>query len=412
MTTTIRTALSGLHITITDKTIAAFETLVRGWELRRTHPIALNSQTIGVHAIAFTPEDRVALFATFGIDEQRVRSLTQRLAVINQDFKVRSDPFNILAIWLIHMAYRAIEDPAHRARFQLTVAQYLHYRFFTSLVNHYFSYGATEKYMLAAVNSLSRRFDIITHGTWRAVIEERCKDLLSQSSIHRHALETADDDEMFLRVIQDLQSRIRDKIKNITRVYFEARERGDVINSRSATVETENGTELVQSARTLDIMIYNLQNEILSARLFVNDDLVRKIAAQFNAVSPDMLRATLLRLVEIAETQRDSKQLDLVRTNDGLELFVGLRALLTHLIQKTYRYCMRNGVDITNQAAVYLKVKNIFTSSRINDDDILAVKQSVSYFVDLISTSRRETTNSSLRIGVILYIITRSFRFL
>jgi len=412
MSTIIRTSLDSLNITLTNKMITEIESMVIGWELRRTHPIALNSQTLGVHPIAFTTEDRAAFFTIIGVDESDLKTLIQKIPSINQDHIVRKDPFNILSVWLIHLAYRQISDKTKREQFQIAVAKYLHYRFFTSLVNYYFSHGAVEKTMLAAVNGLSRKFDLVTYGTWKAVIEARCHDLLSASSIHRPALENANDDEMYLRIIQDLQTRIRDKVKNITAAYYEARSSGDSIASRRSTIETENGMELVQNTRTLDTMIYNLQTEVMSARLFIDDELVRKLSDQFKAISPNMFRSVLRALVEIAETQRDTKQLDLIKTNDGLPLYVGIRALLTNLIQKTYRYCMHNGVDITNTVAVYVKVKNIYGSSRTSDTDILAVKQSVAYLIDLISTSRREPTNSSLRICLVLYIMTRSFRFM
>jgi len=280
------------------------------------------------------------------------------------------------------------------------------------LVNHYFPHGAAEKNMQAAIAGLSRKFDIVVYGTWKATIEARCVDLISERSIHRHALETADDDKAFLGILMDCQTRIRDKVKNITRAYYDAHSDGNAINSRAATVETEDGKILVHSAKTFDLMIYNLQNEIMSERLFIDNETIRQLAAQFTSVSEDMLRSTLLSLVEIATTQRDSGQLDSIKINDGHELYVGLRALISHIIQKTYRNCMANGVDVTNKAAVFIKVKNLYSSSRINDEDILAIKQSVSYFVDLVSTSLRETTRSSLRICLILYFLLRSFRFI
>lgn len=409
---TIKSALSPLNIELTQDRIDRFDMTVRAFEVRRTHPLALNSQMLGVHPIVFTDVDREALFTIFDVSEKTLKLIVQKIPSINKDFKVRSDPFNILSGWLIHLAFQQINDTERREHFQLNIAKYFHYRFFTSLVNRYFSHGAVEKYMVAAVNNLSRKFDIVVYGTWKAAIEVRCKDLISSNSIHRQALETVDDDEAFLKMIQDVQTRIRDKVKNITAAYYAAREQGDTIGSRSSTRETENGVELVNKSKTFDLMIYNLQNEIMTARLFIDTETVRQIVLQSSSITVDLLRSALLSLVDIAGTQRDSGQLDLIRMNEGCEVYVGMRAYLTNLIQKTYRHCMINGVDITNKAQVFTKTKNIYSSSRINDEDVLAVKQSTSYLVDLISTSRRETTKSSLRIGIILYIIIRSFRFI
>lgn len=401
-----------LNIQPTPQRVTAMIQQVAVWELRSHHPISLNSQSIGLHPIVFTDADRDALFAIFGTEQRVVRALVQKCGAINPEFKVTSDPFNIFATWLLHLGYREIADVKRRDEFLLAVSKYLHYRFFTSLINHYFPHGAVEKYMTAAISNLSRKFDIVIYGTWKAVIEARCHDLISTGSIHRKALEAADDDKSFLYVIQDVQTRIRDKVKNVTAAYYEARETGATVGSRAATKETEDGKILVHTAKTLDLMVYNLQNEILIERLFIDTETIRLITAQFSAITQDMLRSALLSLVEIAEDQRASGHLDLIKMNDGHELYVGLRVFIANLIQKTYRHCMRTGVDVTNQTAIYIKAKNVYSSSRIADEDIIAIKQSIAYLVDLISTSRRETTKSSLRLSIILYLLVRSFRFI
>jgi hypothetical protein len=412
MSRTIEQALNTHNIVITPTIIDRFDTMVMSWEIRRLHAIALNSQGIGLTAIAFTDNDRSEFFAMFALVEKDVRHLIQTISAINSEYRVISDPFNIVSIWLLHVGFRDITDPHQQHRFLMAVAKFLHYRFFTSLVNHYFPHGAVERYMNAAINGLSRKFDIVIYGTWKATIEARCEDLISADGIHHKALVKADDDKAFLYALVDTNNRIRDKIKNVTAAYYEARENGDTIGSRSATTEVEGEKILVHTAKTLDLIIYNLQNEIATERLFIDNATVHSIATQFNNVSEDMLRSALRSMVELAVTQANSKQLDLIKMNDGHETYIGMRVFLTNLIQKSYRYCMRNGVDITNRAAVFIKSKNVYSSSRINDEDILAVKQSVTYLVEQISTSRRETTKGSLRLGLILYILVRSFRFL
>jgi len=411
MSHTIKQVFSTLDIKITEQQSLALQHVVMGFEVRKSHALALNSQFLGVYPIVFIESDRDALFEIFDVDEDHLKSLIQKIPSINTEWKVISDAFNLLCIWLIHLSYNDLRDVHQREYFQLNVAKYLHYRFFTSLVNNSFPHGAVERNMQAAIAGLSRKFDIITYGTWKATIEARCKDLISKQSIHLQAFVNAEDDLSFLRILSDSQTRMRDKVKNIARAYYEAHANGNVIASRSATMETDDGKILIHTAKTFDQMIYNLQNEIMTARLFVDNETVRMLTEQFSAVSINMLNSALLSLVEMANDQRDSHQLDLIKVNDGHELYVGIRSLISNIIQKTYRNCMVNNVDVTNKAAVYIRVKNIYSSSRIIDEDIIAIKQSVGYLVDLISTSLRETTKSSLRLCIILYIIVRSFRF-
>lgn len=412
MSQMILKALSSLNIKLTEHHVKKMTETVVMWELRQTHPLALNSQGIGIHPIVFTNLDRDVLFSIFEITQKDVKTLLQKCSSINANFIVISDPFNIFSIWLLHLAFRDIRDEKERDLFLLAVSKYIHYRFFTSLVNHYFPYRAAESYMTAAISGLSRKFDIVVYGTWKTTIEARCQDLIAKNSIHRISIETADDDQKFLYVIQDIQSRIRDKIKKITSAYYDARKTGNTINSRASTKETEDGKILVHTTKVIDVMIFNLQNEIMVERLFIDADTVRKISEQFSSITQDMLRNALSSIIEIAETQRDSRELDLIKMNDGCELYIGIRVFLLNLIQKTYRHCIQEGVDITNPAAIYIKAKNIYSSSRVIDKDIISIKQSITYLVDIISTSRRETTKGSLRLAILMYILIRSFRFI
>lgn len=410
----IYTELSTLNLKIDSKIIKKFEDMVINFELRQQHPIALNSQTIGVYPIAFTPNDRIAFFEIFGLTEQTVRNLIQKIQYIHQDRKVTSDPFNILSIWIMHLGYRDIPSVKTKNEFMMSVAKFLHYRFFTSLINAYFCHGANEKIMDATINSLSRKFDIITYGTWKKAIEARCEDLISPESIHIDVFKNATDDKAFLYALTDTQTRIRDKIKIIFSEYIAIRDRGDKINTRGSTsVSTLDGEKiLVHTNKTLDLMIYNLQNEIQAERLFIDNQTINSIVTQFTNISQDMLKSTLKLIVDLAKTQSDSRQLDSIKTVDGQDIYVGLRIFISNLIQKTYRYCFKEGLDGTNKAQLFVKIKNIYSSSRINDSDILLNKQSVSYLISSLNVSRRETTISSLKLALIMYIIVRSFRFI
>lgn len=412
MSSTITQELLKLDIVLTPQITEAFEHMVMAWELRRSHPLALHVQTLGVYPIAFTDADRAAFFQIFEIDPVALKAIIQKIPAINPEYKVVSDAFNVLSVWVLHVAMIQIKSAFDRERFMMAVAKYLHYRFFTSLVNYFFPYGTNEKVMMATINGLSKKFDVVVYGTWKAAIEARCADLISTESIHRHFFETADSDKSFLYVISDTQSRIRDKVKKINNEYRDALERGDVVVMRNSVTEIEGEKKLVEMPRTLDLMVYNLMNEIMADRLFIDNQTIHSITSQFNNITDDMLRSALRAMVDIATTQRDASQLDVVKKSDGHLIYIGMRVLISNLIQKSYRYCMLAGVNVTNHAAVFVKLKNTYSSSRSSDEDIVTIKESVNYLVDLISISRRDATKSSLRLAIIFYLLTRSFRFI
>lgn len=413
MSDDILRTLSTLDLQLDTKTINKIHDLVAAWELRQQHPIALNSQTIGVYSIAFLPRDAAAFFDIFNLTETQVRHLLQKVPAIEQDHIITSNPCNVLLVWIMHLAFQQIASVKTRDAVLMDLAKFLHYKLFTSLVNHYFCHGANEKVMNATIANLSKKFDIITYGTWKKTIEARCADLISPESIHITTLKTGGDDKKYLYIISDTQSRIRDKIKNIYAEYIATKDRGEKIDSTSAVGTDREGEKiLIQTAKTLDVMIFNLQNDVQTERLFLDTQIINSLAEQFSNISADMLRTALKLLVELAKTQRDARELELVKRIDKQDIYIGMRILIENLIQKTYRYCVHTGVDVTNKAQLFIKIKNIYSSSRINDPDILQIKQSIAYLVDSFGISRRETTISSLRLAIVLYFLIKSFKYL
>lgn len=405
--------MSTLDIKINNTIIDKIHLLVTQWELRQQNPLALNSQMLGVTPIYFLPKDTSNLYEIFGLHDSDVNNLVRKIPTINSDWKVSGNPCNIFIIWLMHLGYQDISSDKTRDMFLMDLAKYIHYKFFTSLLSNYFPHGCNEKVMTATITNLSKKFDIIVYGSWKRVIEERCKDLISEDSIHINTFRTGIDDIKFIYILSDIQTRIRDKIKNIWAEYQKARDEGLSISSHgSVTTDREGEKVLIQNTNTFDNMIYNIQNDIKTERLFLDQKMIDMTAGLFSNISSDILRSALKLIVELAKDQFLSKELVKVIQKDNETIFVGLNILISTLIQKTYRYCITSGIDVTNKALLFEKVKNIYSSSRIKDDDILQIKSSIAYLVDSLNISRRETTISSLRMAVILYIMIKSFKYI
>lgn len=437
MTEYIRAGFSGLGIELTPQVLSQIERFMVVWEIRGNHSLALNGRLLAVHPIAFTASDREEFFKIFGLQERIVSSIVKTIPSINNDFKVVSDPFNLLCVWVMHLAAVRIQNAmvehrlsqaqmeaafdsfakgqkAHAAlqpwfAAMFHVAKIMHYKFFTSLVNHSFIHGANEKIMEATLNSLSQKFDIIVYGTWKRVIEARCLDLISYKSGHYQGFRDGIDKDL-LYIISDSQTRIRAKIKKIAAAYYDMHRRGEAIATRSTTTSNQEGEKvLVQMVGTFDKLTSALVVEVLNAHVFINDRLVNQISAPFTNISPSMLKTTLLAFSEMATVQAKASELDKEgRDADGNEIYIGARAIITNIIQKSIRYCIRRNIPVTDKAAIFIKVKNIYSSSRISDPEIIKVKNSIAYFVDRIGGPRRETTKSSLRLALIMYILTKA----
>lgn len=411
--TSITQAFSELHVTIDDRLILQMEHMVIAFETRLPgHLMALNSQMIGVHPIAFLDSDRSALFQLCHVSEKQMSAAIHQVPAINPAFKVPSDPFNLLCVWLLHVAVIYIADPAVRLRFQMSVAKYLHYRFFTSLVNYRLPHGANEDVMTAVVNSLTQKFDIVVYGSWRKALEARCVDLLSKESIHYHTIQTAAPDAKVLYILTDVQTRLRDKINTMCEIYYKFHQDGIKIGSKGATTTDREGEKILVSRNSVfDAAISNVSIEILNVHQFVDRPSVALIARQFSSVSTTMLCAVLTEWSALATEQTRSQQFDYVDHKNGTDVYIGARALVSAIIQTSFRYCISNRIALSSKARVWVQLKNVYSSSRVTTPDVLAVKDSVGLFVEQVGKTSRDSTKASLRLALIMYVIYRALRF-
>lgn len=409
-----------LGVTLTDAHVVEMTRLVIGFETRGSHVMALNSQTLAVHRAVFTDGDRAAVFQLVGLTEDQVKAAVRQIPTIDPNHKVASDAFNLLSVWLLHLAAVQLRNPTARHGFQMAVAKYLHYRFFTSLVGNFFRHGAREDTMLATINRLSRKYDIVTAGTWKKAIALRCEDLLGPQSIHHATIQTASPDQKVTYLLTDTQTRMRDRIKHIADVYYTTKADGVGVAERASVVEIDGEKVLTQSTSTFDAMVSTMTVELMNSRAFVDRTVAGYIARQFSAVSPSLLITVLTAMADLAQSQAQSKALDQeilvegtkvgLATQDQVKVYAGMRALVTNVIHASFRYCLKNNIPFDNRAELMIRIKNIYASSRITDDNINKVKASLVHFVDQLGVTSRDSTKSSLRLAIALYIVVRSFR--
>jgi len=388
-------------------------TFVQTFETKKDHALALNTQLLGVYPIAFTSKDREEFFNIFGVDRLFIKDIIDKIPSIDINHKVPSDPMNVLVTWILHCGYTTKNiTNVDKEIFLVSLLKIWLYRFFTSLVNYNFPYLANPGIMQATVNQLSNKYDIIRDGSWKNVIENRSKDIIANSSIHIKAIRTYDDDKAIIYLITDTQTRMRNRIKNIVSAYHETKKLGDTVGSYGSVGDLDGEKIITNQVSVLDNMISNLTNEMMNTNAFVDDKAIRVISGLFSSFKPDTLRFVLMRFSQLASSQSNSKDLEeIIRTKDG-EIYVGTRVLVRNIIQKSYRFCIKNKVNLKSRVEILNKLRNLYSSSRISDKELMQVKLSVAYFIDKQSTTKREATLSSLRIAFILYIILKTFRYL
>lgn len=396
-----------LHIT--KKTIHELNMCLTQFELRGDNPLVFNTDMLGVHLAHFVDQDQNNFFEIMDVSYQEFARKISACNTINKKFKVQRNPYNIFTIWVIHNILNSKElsgkDIAVGA---MAAGTLMVYRFFTSLVNHRFPYKVNEDIMRYTIDNLSGKYLIKQKdtNTWKKLITRRVEELiLEPKSIHAKTLKHFTPDDKIGYVITDLQSRIRDNVNNITREFHLNKEHGDKIGTYGLVDEIGGDKTLRNIVDSFSVVTEKVSAIILNVGKLMDPDLIKLVVKLNGNLREDMFRVLLTSFSNLALLQyKKHKQDEEIKVRDGV-VFVGYRILIEHIIQKTFRRCLLKGIDVKSKLAILEATKNMYSHSRIADEDILKVKNSVEYFVDNHTHINREQTKTSLKLGFILYII-------
>ena len=408
---TLSEALGELGIVITPKQVLEMEKMALLFPLRKTHPLTFDGPTLGVHPIAFTTSDYNALFDLFDVDIEDVRHIINASHSINKSFKVQSDPFNILSVWLIHLAFVYIKNEGVRLSFIRNVGRYLSYRFFCSTVNNSFRYGTNEGVMQATVASLSKKSDIIRYESWRVLIDSNSHvgKLVNPEDRFYKVLKAGGPDKEFLSVLGEFQTSLRSKIVTFAQSYYAVHESGDRIGSHSAVAQNAEGEKiLMQVASVTESATKAMVSELLNLNMFVRESKINDVVKGSSSVSASMLRKALQGINQQAIIQsRSVKVFDRSEQDEQGTVYVGIRALVVEIVRVTLRLAKLKRVNLGDHAQVYQTMKDAISSSRSLDVDVADIKRSVAHLIDPLNLTSNEAIRSALRLTVLYYIVYR-----
>lgn len=401
-----------LPLEINSLTVKTMLMLMYSFESRQKHPQALNSPMLGVYPMYFTTQDQNNLFDIFDLDVATVKKAIRECPSINTTFNVTSDPYNLLTMWALHNTVNSTLTSEEQYHMCMALAKMLHYKFFTSFVNRSYKYGADENVMKAVVDSLTKKFDITEYGTWKATIEARCEDFLDRNSIHYKTLQTFNDDKKILYMLSDTQTRIRNKIKNINELYYEYKAKGDAISTSSLNSEIDGEKIMKDIVSTSDTMVSNISNEVLNINEWIDNRYIKLISGMFQNVTQDLFRRVLVSFANTAALQAKSGKLDYIKKDGDKIDYIGCRVLISAILQKTYTACKRSRTNMRSKNDILIKVRNLYSASRISDQGIIDIKDAVNNSIVNSVNITREATIASLRIAFISYIMLKSFEYL
>lgn len=362
------------------------------------HIAFFGGNLMGVQRLRFTTDDRNRwMDDIIGGDDMALKDLISDATDIVATRIVSTDPMNISCMWLCHRFYNSkLPDKVkHRAMLDTMLA--LQYKFISSILAHWFRYQADHDVAVATYAMLSKKFGLKRHGTWGKLLEYRAEEIVSSRSIHLGTIKTFHNNADIVYMVNDIQGRIKDILKNIRDVFEEVSHDPKMLIRNTSKLGTNlDGDTIVKDMFKDDAKMKRFINTVVMDKTsFVKPELVSIIVDIMPTVH-ERLFTELLDYMSLNSGRRGDKN-----------IAPFLEGVLDHMfdIQSTLRGPERRRNNITGMLA---RLRGLYTASKSNDSDLATVKD----LGERIASSGVSTKNAamikSLRTCIMLYVALRA----
>lgn len=359
------------------------------------HINALGSNMLGVYPMRFTPSDRIEWEEDIlGLDPAHIRKQILALPHMDDVGKRATDTMNITCTWLTHKFF--LSDLPLRAKEEAmkNCMVMMQYKLFSSLLQHYFPYPVDPNVAASVYSELSRKFDIKKYGTWKAVIDARAENIIAMGEIHEITIREYNDDIAIVKMIQDIQYRLRDKFKNIWEVLARVIAEDKKYGTTGSTMELDGKLvvrDLTRLAPTYNRYIHDVSME---KERFIKYDLIGVIESAMAAM-PEKPFEVLL----VAFHERCKK-----RDKDAMKL---IDMVLEHLFNAVLSDRGTNA-KLKDIAEVITRIRGLYTASRSSNDLLMELRELGEKIVKKDLKIVNEANTAALRTGLLLYIVLRT----
>ena len=364
------------------------------------HLAFFSSGLTGVYPLRFTDRERDEWFDDIlEVNEPDIRDGLRKVPrdIIDPKWHRATDPFNHSCVWLM---YRIFNEPSLSARDReqglKDVVMFLQFKFLGSLMSQYFKYPADEATATATYEILSRKFDLKRTGSWYALLQYRADSIIDENGIHFATYSKMRDDAAVVRMFQDIQERLKEIIKKIWKVFARVKEENLQISSTSSTIEMDEGIELIDKAREQTTYKRYIHDVVSDKPTFIRAELVG-VVSDIMTTMPEKL------LVDALEYCSDNYGR---RGDPKVEKLIELTLTHTFAYLSENTGVMRYSSDLPSFVS---KLKNLYMASRMSNDMLLEMRDLADHIVKRSVISRNKAVQASVRTGLQLYIVIRTF---
>lgn len=387
------------HLVFDSKLIKKISDYRVGFEMKnQDHITFFGGNLTGVQVVRFLPADRDKWFEEIlEVNEIILEDKVHSLPTVDADRHVSSDIMNISCVWLIHRIYTSKQlTDKQKKEAMVDVAMVMQFKFLTSRLYRLFRYPADPTTAAAAYAQLSYKFSIKAYGSWRALLTARAEEITSLTGIHANTIKTMESDKDVAYVLSDSQGRIKDILKNIYDVFMKTHESGTRFATTSSVAEFDG--EQILKDRSKNTLAYSryIHSIITDKNSFIKPELVNVIQDLMHTMPPKLFNSALVWM-----------SLNYGQGGAGV-----ISDVLSETLVHAFDYLSQNRQVIKSHGdlpAILVKLKGVYMSSRSTDPALIQLRQKTEDIAKNATGNRHPSILASIRSGILLYIVARSF---
>lgn len=352
----------------------------------------------GVQVVRFTDDDRDRLFTdVLLLDDHVLEEKLHSLKDINKSWVISSDVFNISCVWIMHAFDKSnFLDEEERTEGKLRICLYLQYKFLTSILFRLFRYPTDPQVAAATYAQLSYKYVLKQQGSWGAALRFRANEVITDHSIWASTIAKLNDDYRVVQMLNDIQGRIKDMLKNIFSLHIRINEQGGRISNSSSLVETDGEMILKDKSKNIGVYTRYIRAVIPDKNSFIRQELLDVIANAIQTMPPKLLHQTL------EWCSNNYRHLDNNIAEEAVEL------IMDHAFEflADNKSLLRSKGDLIGFIS---KLRGSYMSSRSTDEKLIKIRELSEVIVKTSTKTKNDSVIASVRTGFMLYIVLRSF---
>lgn len=355
----------------------------------------------GVNVVRFMDSDKNKWFDDIiDADEDFLKENLDKVPDIQNEngvFKVSGDPMNLSTIWLAHQVLNQNHFSVEQKReFMTDIFLILQFKFLTSRLYVHFKWPADPGTAQATYNALSNKFLLKQQGSWLKVLQYRCADIIDPHGSFYDVLLKMDDDKRVVRLVNDIQGRIRDMIKNIYSVFIEIHSSGNKVLTTSTSVEFDGAEILRDKIKGPQVYKNYLKTVVVDKKSFIREELVGVVCKLMPSASPKYVISALSYMSDYYLVEKT----------------VSVDELIDAVMLHSYAYIDENRALIKskiNLENLLVRLKGVYTSSRSTDPELFSLRENTEKLIRKSVFTKTDSVVASVRTAVLLYLVARAY---